>query len=318
MRKAILSFMVAVALMAPFCCYGYENSYIDMPEIWLNNDMISIVSVEDKHLDGYLQYYIDSDSHTLYGHISHSGNADSSMSVFVGIEGDSFSIEFDENGIDDDNFEVGLSYQNSKNEIYFAVDFNNRDIRNNTDKLRITIRINGVDYLVCEQVAVDIKDPIKTTVPKQTTTKLQKEKAEKETTTKSISKSSSKKEITTKFKYTLDKAETDTDETVTEPNTENITESAIITSSSGTDTVEAHLSSTAIILLVLAVSAITVGTALIIRSHIKSKKSDDSEETAEDDTPEEKIIEEDPTADHMRKINLGKDLSDYNLDDLDE
>ena len=317
MRKAILSFMVAVALMAPFCCYGYENSYIDMPEIWLNNDRILIVSIEDEHFDGYLQYYIDSDSHTLYGHISHSGNADSSMSVFVGIEGDSFSIEFDENGIDDDNFEVGLSYQNSKNEIYFAVDFNNRDIRNNTDKLRITIRINGVDYLVCEQIAVDIKDPIKTTKPKETTTKSQKEKAEKETTTKSTSmKNSSKKETTTKFRYTLEK--TETGETVTEPNTENITEPVIITSSSDTDTAEAYLSSTAIILLALAVSAITVGTALIIRSHIKSKKSDDSEETAEDDTPEEKIIEEDPTADHMRKINLGKDLSDYNLDDLDE
>ena len=104
MRKAILSLMVAVALMAPFCCYGYENSYIDTPEIWLNNDRISIVSIEDKHLDGYLQYYIDSDSHTLYGHISHSGNADSSVPVFVGIEGDSFSIEFDENGIDDNDF----------------------------------------------------------------------------------------------------------------------------------------------------------------------------------------------------------------------
>lgn len=317
MRKAILSFMVAVALMAPFCCYGYENSYIDMPEIWLDNENTSLINIEDKHLNGFLQYYIDSDSHTLYGHISHSGNADSSMPVFVGLEGNSFNIEFDENGIDDDNFEVGLSYQNNKNEVYFAVDFKNKDIRNNTDKLRITIRINGADYLVCEQIAVDIKDPIKTTKPKETTTKLQKEKAEKETTTKSTSmKNSSKKETTTKFKYTLDKAETG--ETVTEPNTENVTEPVIITSSSDTDTAEAYLSSTAIILLVLAVSAITVGMALIIRSHIKSKKFDDSEETSEDDTPEDEIIEEDPTADHMRKINLGKDLSDYDIDDLEE
>ena len=303
--------------MAPFCCYGYENSYIDMPEIWLDNENTSLINIEDKHLDGYLQYYIDGDSHTLYGHISHSGNADSSMPVFVGLEGNSFNIEFDENGIDDDNFEVGLSYQNSKNEVYFAVDFKNRDIRNNIDKLRITIRINGADYLVCEQIAVDIKDPIKTTKPKETTTKLQKEKAEKETTTKSTSmKNSSKKETTTKFKYTLDKAETG--ETVTEPNTENVTEPVIITSSSDTDTAEAYLSSTAIILLVLAVSAITVGMALIIRSHIKSKKFDDIEDTSEDDTPEDEIIEEDPTADHMRKINLGKDLSDYDLDDLEE
>ena len=317
MRKAILSFMVAVALMAPFCCYGYENSYIDMPEIWLDNENTSLINIEDKHLDGYLQYYIDGDSHTLYGHISHSGNADSSMSVFVGIEGDSFSIEFDENGIDDDNFEVGLSYQNNKNEVYFAVDFKNKDIRNNTDKLRITIRINGADYLVCEQIAVDIKDPIKTTKPKETTTKLQKEKVEKETTTKSTSmKNSSKKETTTKFKYTLEK--TETGETVTEPNTENITEPVIITSSSDTDTAEAYLSSTAIILLALAVSAITVGTAMIIHSYIKSKKFDDIEDTSENDTPEDEIIEEDPTADHMRKINLGKDLSDYDLDDLDE
>lgn len=316
MRKAILSFMVAVALIAPFCCYGYENSYIDMPEIWLDNENTSLINIEDKHLDGYLQYYIDSDSHTLYGHISHSGNADSSMSVFVGIEGDSFSIEFDENGIDDNDFGAGLTYQNNKNEVYFAVDFKNKDIRNNTDKLRITIRINGVDYLVCEQIAVDIKDPIKTTKPKETTTKLQKEKAEKETTTKSISKSSSKKETTTKFKYTLEK--TETGETVTEPNTENITEPVIITSSSDTDTAEAYLSSTAIILLALAVSAITVGTAMIIHSYIKSKKFDDIEDTSEDDTPEDEIIEEDPTADHMRKINLGKDLSDYDLDDLDE
>ena len=317
MRKAILSFMVAVALMAPFCCYGYENSYIDMPEIWLDNENTSLINIEDKHLDGYLQYYIDSDSHTLYGHISHSGNADSSMPVFVGLEGNSFNIEFDENGIDDDNFEVGLSYQNNKNEVYFAVDFKNKDIRNNTDKLRITIRINGVDYLVCEQIAVDIKDPIKTTKPKETTTKLQKEKAEKETTTKSTSmKNSSKKETTTKFKYTLEK--TETGETVTEPNTENITEPVIITSSSDTDAAEAYLSSTAIILLALAVSAITVGTAMIIHSYIKSKKFDDIEDTSEDDTPEDEIIEEDPTADHMRKINLGKDLSDYDLDDLDE
>ena len=317
MRKAILSFMVAVALMAPFCCYGYENSYIDMPEIWLDNENTSLINIEDKHLDGYLQYYIDGDRHTLYGHISHSGNADSSMPVFVGLEGNSFNIEFDENGIDDDNFEVGLSYQNNKNEVYFAVDFKNKDIRNNTDKLRITIRINGADYLVCEQIAVDIKDPIKTTKPKETTTKSQKEKAEKETTTKSTSmKNSSKKETTTKFKYTLEK--TETGETVTEPNTENVTEPVIITSSSDTDTAEAYLSSTAIILLVLAVSAITVGRALIIRSHIKSKKFDDSEETSEDDTPEDEIIEEDPTADHMRKINLGKDLSDYDIDDLEE
>lgn len=317
MRKAILSFMVAVALMAPFCCYGYENSYIDMPEIWLDNENTSLINIEDKHLDGYLQYYIDGDSHTLYGHISHSGNADSSMPVFVGLEGNSFNIEFDENGIDDDNFEVGLSYQNNKNEVYFAVDFKNKDIRNNTDKLRITIRINGADYLVCEQIAVDIKDPIKTTKPKETTTKLQKEKVEKETTTKSTSmKNSSKKETTTKFKYTLEK--TETGETVTEPNTENITEPVIITSSSDTDTAEAYLSSTAIILLALAVSAITVGTAMIIHSYIKSKKFDDIEDTSEDDTPEDEIIEEDPTADHMRKINLGKDLSDYDLDDLDE
>ena len=317
MRKAILSFMVAVAFMAPFCCYGYENSYIDMPEIWLDNENTSLINIEDKHLDGYLQYYIDSDSHTLYGHISHSGNADSSMPVFVGLEGNSFNIEFDENGIDDNDFDAGLTYQNNKNEVYFAVDFKNKDIRNNTDKLRITIRINGADYLVCEQIAVDIKDPIKTTKPKETTTKLQKEKAEKETTTKSTSmKNSSKKETTTKFKYTLEK--TETGETVTEPNTENITEPVIITSSSDTDTAEAYLSSTAIILLALAVSAITVGTAMIIHSYIKSKKFDDIEDTSEDDTPEDEIIEEDPTADHMRKINLGKDLSDYDLDDLEE
>lgn len=317
MRKAILSFMVAVALMAPFCCYGYENSYIDMPEIWLNNDRILIVSIEDEHFDGYLQYYIDSDSHTLYGHISHSGNTDNNMSVLVGLEGNFFNIEFDENGIDDNDFGAGLTYQNNKNEVYFAVDFKNKDIRNNTDKLRITIRINGVDYLVCEQIAVDIKDPIKTTKPKETTTKSQKEKAEKETTTKSTSmKNSSKKETTTKFRYTLEK--TETGETVTEPNTENITEPVIITSSSDTDTAEAYLSSTAIILLALAVSAITVGTAMIIHSYIKSKKFDDIEDTSEEDTPEEEIIEEDPHADHMRKINLGKDLSDYDLDDLDE
>lgn len=279
MRKAILSLLVAAALMAPFCCYGYENSYIDTPEIWLDNDKISTVSIEDSNLDGYLQYFTDSDSHTFYGHISHNGNADSSMPVFVGLESNSFNIEFDENGIKDDDFNGGLSYQNNKNEVYFAVDFKNRDIRNNTDKLRITIRINGVDYLVCEQIAVDIKDPIKTTKSKETTSKLQKEKAEKETTTKSASlKNSSKKETTTKFKYTLDKTESKAIETVTEPNTENITEPAIMTSRSDTDTAESHLSPTSIILLTLAVSAIAVGTAMIIRSRIKSKKSDEREE----------------------------------------
>ena len=57
---------------------------------------------------------------------------------------------------------------------------------------------------------------------------------------------------------------------------------------------------------------------MIIHSYIKSKKFDDIEDTSEEDTPEEEIIEEDPHADHMRKINLGKDLSDYDLDDLDE
>lgn len=317
MRKAILSLMVAVALMAPFCCYGYDNLYIDTPEIWLDNENISMINIEDNNLDGYLKYFTDSDSHTLYGRISHGGNTDSSMPVLVGLENDFFNVEFDENSIDDDDFCTGLTYRNNKNEVYFAVDFKNKDIRNNTDKLRITIRIDGVVYLVCEQIMIDIKDPIKTTVPKQTTAKPQKAKAEKETTTKSTSAhNSSKKETTTKFKYTLDKTETEPSETITEPNTENTTESLIITSNS--DTAESHLSPTAIILLTLAVSAIVVGTALIIRSHLKSAKTDENDKPDNQDKYDDDIIEEDLHTDHMRKINLTKDLTDYNLDDLDE
>ena len=317
MRKAILSFMVAVALMAPFCCYGYDNSYIDMPEAWLDNEEISVIGIEDSNLDGYLQYYADSDSHTLYGRISHGGNTDSNMSVLVGLENDFFNVEFDENGIDDDDFCAGLTYRNNKNEVYFAIEFKNKDIRNNTDRLRVTIRIDGVVYLVCEQIMIDIKDPIKTTAPKQTTTKPQKAKAEKETTTKSTSaQNSSKKETTTKFKYTLDKIETEASETVTEPNSENTNESEIITSNS--DTAESHLSPTAIVLLTLAVLSIAVGTVLIIRSHLKSVKTDENDESDNQDKYDDDIIEENPTADHMRKINLGKDLTNYDLDDLEE
>lgn len=317
MRKAILSLMVAVTLMAPFCCYGYDNLYIDTPEIWLDNENISMINLEDNNLDGYLQYYADSDSHTLYGHISHGGNTDSSMPVFVGLENDFFNVEFDENGIDDDDFRTGLTYRNNKNEVYFAVDFKNKDIRNNTDRLRVTIRIDGVVYLVCEQIMIDIKDPIKTTTLKQTTTKSQKAKAEKETITKSTSaQNSSKKETTTKFKYTLDKTETETNETVTDINTENTTESLIITSNS--DTAESHLSPTAIILLTLAVLSIAVGTVLIVCSHLKSAKTDENDEPDNQDKYDDDIIEEELYAEHMRKINLAKDLTDYNLDDLDE
>lgn len=315
MRKAILSFLVAVTLMTPFCCYGYDNLYIDTPEMWISNENVSTVNIEDDRLDGYLQYFTDSDSHTLYGHISHSGNADSDMPVFIGLENDIFNVEFDESGVNDNSFRAGMTYQNNKNEIYFAVDFKNKDIRNNTDKLRIMLRIDGNVYLICEQIAVNMKDPIKTTKSKQTTAKSEKTKHEKESTTKA-QKNAINKETTTKFKYTLDKAETETNETVTEMNTENTTESSIITSRS--DTAESHLSTTAIILLTFAVSAIAVGTAMIIRAQLKSKKSVNDAEINENDIPEEETIKEDPNADHMRKINLGKDLTDYDIEDLDE
>ena len=318
MRKAILSFMVAVALMAPFCCYGYENSYIDTPEIWIDNYNISAVNIEDNRIDGCLQYFTDSDSHTLYGHISHSANADGDMPVFVGLENDFFNIEFDSDGIDDDNFCTDVIFANNKNDVYFAVDFKNKDIRNNTDKLRVTLRIDDEVYIVCEQIIIDIKDPIKTTKSKETTTKSQKEKAEKETTTKSASaKNSVKKETTTKFKYTPDKAEANETENVTEANTENITEPVIITSTSDT---EQRLSPTSITLLIIAALLITIGTALILHAQLKSKKSDDDNDTDEksEDNIEEETIKEDPSADNMRRINLGKDIEDYDLDDLDE
>lgn len=315
MRKAILSLMVAITLMAPFCCYGYDAMYVDVPETWIDNDDVSSLNIEDDNLDGFLQYYIDSESYTFYGHISHGYFIDNSVPVFVGVESTYANVEFDDNGYKDEDFKAGLSYSNNRNEIYFAVDFRNKDIRNNTDFVRVTIRIDGEVYLVCEKLAIDIKDPVKTTVPK--TTKASNSKTEKETTAKSSGGSSVKKETTTKFKYTLDKS--DLGEMATDELVDDVASGTIILTDDS-DEPENHLSAVSVALLIIAVLLITVGAVLIINSHLKSKNSADdvSDDNEENDAVDEEIIEEDPDADYMRKINIGKDLSDYDLDDLDE
>lgn len=272
MRKAICTVIIAVILVIPFSCYGYDEAYIEAPEAWLNNDKISTIDIEDSAINGYLQYYADAENHTFYGHISHDLNIKNSSIVYVGVKcDDAVNIEFDENGISDDDFKTGLAFYNCKNEIYFAVDFKDKNIRNSIDKLRITIRVEGRTYLICDYFSVDFKDPEKTTAEKQTTSKQSKAKTEKADTVASdkASAKSNKKETTTKFKYTYEKTEpAETEEATSE--LENQSESAyIITEDKSEKT--AQLSATSKILISAAGIIAFSGIVLIIYSLVKPK-----------------------------------------------
>lgn len=277
MRKAIFSLLIALTLMVPFSCYGANANYIENPEIWLENDKVLTAEIADQLLDGYFQYYADSADHTFYGHISHSGEIDESSEVYVGLQSDEINIEFDDNGLFDSDFEAQLAYQNGKNEVYFSVDFKSKEIRNNTDSLRITIRIDGIVYSVCDYIPIDLKVPEKTTKAKakNTTAKQSKENTDKQTTSKSSASSNSKKETTTKFKYVYEK----TTSAQEESETEEYYNSGEIVSKSESDSLNSgtELSLTSKILFAVAGVLVVTGISFLIHAGFSKNKSKDDD-----------------------------------------
>ncbi len=272
MRKAICTIIIAIVLIIPFSCYGYDEGYIETPEIWLKNENVSTLDIYDSAIDGYFQYYADAENHTFYGHISHDLNIEDSSIVYVGVKCDDIvNLEFDENGVSDSDFKSGLSFYNCRNEIYFALDFKDKNIRNSIDKLRITIRIEDRTYLICDYFPVDFKSPEKTTAQKQSSSKQSKTKTEKTTAADSgkASAKSSKKETTTKFKYTYEKTEpNETEEAISD--LENQSDNAyIITEDKSKET--AQLSVTSKILISSAGLMTFSGIVLIIHSLVKYK-----------------------------------------------
>lgn len=281
MRKAILSFIIALALMTPFCCFGFDESYVENPEIWLENDKVLTLSIDDNQIDGLFQYYADKADFTFYGHISYSGYVDENSEVLVGLKSDNINIEFDDSGLSDSYFNAQLAYQNCKNEVYFAVNFKSKDLRNITDSIRITMRMDGVVYSVCDYIPIDFKEPEKTTKSKQTTTKLPKDNSEKQTTSKSSESSSSKKETITKFKYTYEKTTT----VKTESDAEEYYSSGEIILQSEMESAdnEAELSLTSKILLAVAGVLVFLGVSLLIHSSFIRNKSENLDAEIKDD-----------------------------------
>lgn len=283
MRKAICSLIIAITLMVPFCCYGYDEAYILSPENWLENSEILYSEVEDSALDGYLQYYTDSENHTFYGHISHNGNTNDNSVVYVGVQSDDVvNIEFDDNGISESNLNAGLSFYNGKNEVYFAVDFKDKNLRSALDNLRITVKIDGRVYLICAFIPIDFKEPEKTTKANQTTAKQKAEQTTKEAAAKAANKTT-KKEVTTKFKYTYEKTQT---EESTEVSTNTVVQEAeayLITESGRTEQSEPHLSFVSKILIAAAAVMFFTGMILIVHAAFHAKRNKITSDTEESD-----------------------------------
>lgn len=284
MRKAILSFIIVLTLMTPFSCYAYDESYVVNPEMWLENNNISILNIEDCALDGFVQYYADNENHVFYGHISHNADVNDNSVILVGLQSDGMNIEFDDSGITDDDFKTGVSYYNSKSEVYFAVDFKNKEIRSNTDFLRLTIRIDGKAYLVCDYISVQFREQEKLTDSKQTTVKTQKAGSAKQTTEKAEkSNQTSKKETTTKFKYTLNKSQNanqNADEESENAQTQIYADDNIVVAEAYESAkTEKHLSRTSKILLGIAAVFIFAGIVLMIHScFVKNKDKSDKKD----------------------------------------
>jgi len=200
MKRAVCILIItAIIGTASFYAFAYDEATVSNYEIWLDGT-VSTQEIEDTRLEGIFQYFID--GKTLYCHISHNAQCTDDDIVFIGINiNEHTGFEFNENGLKNNSVHTMLQFENNKSELYFAVDFKDKELLKDKNSIKITLLIDNTAYLISSGTEAVFSADEKTTSKRAATTKPKETAAKSKTSTEKSTKEKSIKEAATKLKY---------------------------------------------------------------------------------------------------------------------
>lgn len=289
--KYFLLFVFAFLMLIPINVYAFNTEFEEDPAKWFdhNNAQTVQTSIAGTY-DGYLRFFYLHNS--FYCHISYSesgmsGNDYVFLSVTVSNPNREYEIMLSADS-DDSNLPCAVSKSFGETsvygqDIYFAIEFNQKEDKNVTNCIDVAITINDSNYSIVQGLvqpgedASDQKgDPIDTTSP----TEKRITRTPSESSTKYIySGSMDKTQATTKFaggdmKYELESSATEEETSLRTNGTINSVDEEKTTS----------MSPAARGLLVLAGTFAVCGTGFLIKYAVNSKQESQAEESSVDRT----------------------------------
>lgn len=211
--------MLIFLMLCPINALAYNSEYIDQGySFWYGNENATILSIEDTRIDGVFYYYVNYDTHTLYGYISHNATVENSITIGIVESTHSFKISFGEGETEFDYAETYCVVSGSS--VYFAVDFTDSTMTSTTNTFKITMGTGGGTYSIIRSLEVDFTEEEETTTTSSSSgsgssgsSGSSSSSKGSSSTTSSSSSSSSSSETTTKYKYTGSLLTSDDDDT---------------------------------------------------------------------------------------------------------
>lgn len=210
--------MLIFLTLCPMNAMAYNSEYIDQGySFWYGNENATILSIEDTRIDGFFYYYVNYDTHTLYGYISHNATVENSITIGIVESTHSFKISFGEGETEFDYAETYCVVSGSS--VYFAVDFTDSTMTSTTNTFKITMGTGGGTYSVVRSLDIDFTEEEETTTTSSSSSSSNSGSSgssasskSSSSTTSSNSSSSSSSETTTKYKYTGSLLTSDSDD----------------------------------------------------------------------------------------------------------
>lgn len=271
MKKAVCFFTaIAIICTASLHAFAYDDAYISNSEIWLDS-AVNTSEIEDTRIEGIFQFFIN--GKTLYCHISHNVNISEEDTVLIGTTiNNTSAFEFGEDELKNEFIKTGLHFENNKNEIYFAVDFKDRELCKSKNSIKITIRINDITYLIYRDIEADFSEAEKTTAKKETT-----KKAAETTVKNKTTKEKTVKEAVTKFRYSGNaKTDKSSESQVTKASKIEPSNSETVITESNFNDSETELSAASKALLLVSGFLILSGFIILLSAAEKHKKDRDN------------------------------------------
>lgn len=297
-KRAFFLMCVLLLTVNPFCAYSMDLSYIENDAAWPGNGLVTTVPTEFGTYYGIYQYYIDHSAKCVYFHISYNESSltgsknNIEVAVLISSENTELGFIFSENGFvdgtDDAKGMVDLrySFKNASEygqDIYFGIEFTNRNIKSSNNNISLSISVNENVYNICSGLELNFKEEKESS--KTTVKSGRKEGESAQSNQSSASNSSAVNDKTTKYKYTGDVSdsaesqyENNHNDTLSQ-NTVSDNETAQIASANGIiredNSVSYGLSSVSKVLIAASAVLVFSGAVFILKFLFHSKKTHD-------------------------------------------
>lgn len=169
--KRTITFILSLFITLSICttAFAFNNDYISSNSIW-NSNNITTSSLNYPY--GYYQYFSEKDDNAFYFHISYSleklnNNDVSTVLISLNNGVNSYNISINKNGIVSSSANTNKSIKIFSNftpiigngqEIYFGINFLNKEDRKLKNNISISLRINNDVYKIASGITAEFNN----------------------------------------------------------------------------------------------------------------------------------------------------------------